>query len=588
MKYKIKKIIILTFAICFLAAIPVLFSVTAKAAEYVQLGMPVISIMERDHATCTSVEFGGREWYVIAYNGDGVASDKGTMTLLTKETQGTTVFDDGQNLYYNDGKPRASNLDYNGSTLQSRLIKLLNSFDSREKEFIKSRTLDDIYPKAVNQYLWPLSEMEYINIHGVIPVDTTGCAGWWLRSEVGWGVDIIDYINTINLDKYSNVNYIRPACILDLSSIFLISSDVGGKSNTTGAKLSEPVPAAGTLKFTFLNPTQHLSLKTNSISGWGGDTVSIGYSGATTGANQYVSAMIMDENGKLIYYGRLKSVPNAADSEGTVQVTLPLDFDSSRDKLKLFSEQVNGDHLSDFASSAITVSVDSHYKIFAVAGSGGSISPSGSTAVKPGENQIYTLTPDQNYAVAEVFVDDILIDDSVLASGDGNSKSYTFSEVGKNHSIIATFAKQNDLPGATRTNSSSSDSASSGGVLTSGDGNSKSYTSSEAPENRSIITTFAKQSDLPQTIRTNASSFDDVSSEGVTSSLGTSSKSSSSFDDTSVSRNTSSSQAPSSAASDSKTDDSSTPIFLTWIAVISSAAVLLFLIFRKRHLHINR
>ena len=63
MKYQIKKTVILTFSICFLAAIPILFPVTAKAAEYVQLGMPVISIIERDHATCTSVEFGGREWY---------------------------------------------------------------------------------------------------------------------------------------------------------------------------------------------------------------------------------------------------------------------------------------------------------------------------------------------------------------------------------------------------------------------------------------------------------------------------------------------------------------------------------------------
>lgn len=582
MKYKIKKIVILTFVICFLVAIPVLFPVTAKAAEYVQSGMPAISIMKSDHTTCTSVEFGGREWYVIAYNGDGVVSEKGTMTLLTKETQGTTVFDDGRNLYYNDGTPRGSNLAYNGSNLQSRLIKLLDSFDSREKEFIKSRTLDDIHPKAVNQYLWPLSEMEYINIHGVIPVDTTGCAGWWLRSEVGWGVDIIDYINTINLDKYSNVNYIRPACILDLSSVFLISSDVGGKSNTTGAKLSEPVPAAGTLKFTFLNSTQQLSLKTNSVSGWGGDTVSIGYSGATTGANQYVSAMIMDESGKLIYYGRLKSVPNAVDSEGTVQVTLPLDFDSSRDKLKLFSEQVNGDHLSDFASPPITVNVDSHYKIFATAGSGGSISPSGSTAVNPGENQTYILTPDQGCAVDEVFVDDVLIDDSALTSGDGNSKSYTFSEVGKSHSIIVTFAKQSDLPGATRTNSSSPDSTSSGGVLTNGDGNSKLYTSSEVPKDRSIMTTFAEQSDLPEATRTN-----DSSSE-VASPYGTSSKNSSSFDDTSVSRSMLSSQTLSSAASNSKTGGSGTQIFLTWIAVISSAAVLLFLIFRKRHLHINR
>lgn len=93
--------------------------------------------------TCTNVEFAGRQWYVIGRDGDGVASDKGTMTLLTKEVQGTTAFDDGRNRYYNDGTPRYSKSDYSGSTLQSRLNNLLNSFDSREKGVIKSRTLDD-------------------------------------------------------------------------------------------------------------------------------------------------------------------------------------------------------------------------------------------------------------------------------------------------------------------------------------------------------------------------------------------------------------------------------------------------------------
>lgn len=467
MKYKMKAIMKLTAVICFSAALPLLLPVTAGAAEYIQTDMSNISIMKYNTESCTNVEFAGRQWYVIGYNGEGVASDKETMTLLTKEIQGTTVFDDGRNFYYNDGTPRYSKGDYNGSTLQSRLNDLLNSFDSREKGLIKSRTLDDNRHPAANQALWPLSLIEYApNIN--IPYDRQESKGWWLRTRLdNNSVETVDFGYNIIARDVSSIECIRPACILDLSSVLFMSNAAGGKSSTTGSKLSEPVPAAGTLKFTFQNSSQQLSLKTKSVSGWGGDTISVGYLNATTGANQYVSAMITDENGKLIYYGRLKAVTGADDAEGTVQLTLPLDFDSRNDTLKIFSEQVNGDNLSDFASMPITVGVDSHYTILAMSGSGGSISPAGSTAIKPGENQAYTLTPDEGNEVDEVFVDGILMDSSTLASGDGNGKTFTFSNVAKNHSIIATFAKQNGLPGVAKINSTSSDSAPSGGVSSS-------------------------------------------------------------------------------------------------------------------------
>ena len=87
-----KAIMKLIAAICFSTALLVLFPFTVRAAEYVQTDMSNISIMKYNTESCTNVEFVGRQWYVIGYNGGGVASDEGTMMdrifIITMEHQG--------------------------------------------------------------------------------------------------------------------------------------------------------------------------------------------------------------------------------------------------------------------------------------------------------------------------------------------------------------------------------------------------------------------------------------------------------------------------------------------------------------------
>ena len=78
-----------------------------------------------------------------------------------------------------------------------------------------------------------------------------------------------------------------------------------------------------------------------------------------------------------------------------------------------------------FGQTAITT-----YTISASAGTGGLISPSGSTSVTSGGSQTYTITPNTGYSVASVTVDGT----SVSAV-----TSYTFSNVTANHTIAATF-----------------------------------------------------------------------------------------------------------------------------------------------------
>ena len=70
------------------------------------------------------------------------------------------------------------------------------------------------------------------------------------------------------------------------------------------------------------------------------------------------------------------------------------------------------------------------YHVVASVGTGGSITPAGTTAVSYGASSTYTITPSTGYKVASVTVDGASV---------GAVTSYTFSSVAANHTIAATF-----------------------------------------------------------------------------------------------------------------------------------------------------
>lgn len=419
--------------ICMAIMLTSLLPQTVFAAEKIQTGLPAINIgVGATQATVTTVVlFGGKEWYVIGYNGRGVAFGSGTMTLLSEKLQGDSIFN-------SSGRSQ-----YSGSNLQTAINDLLNNFDSREQNIMAARTLDSVMGSSpTGQYLWPLSMNEANQVsRSVLQANTA----WWLRSSSGSDLSkamMVDYEGSVGIFGVGvdNANGVRPAFTLHLSSVLFTSAAVGGKSTAAGPNLSEAQSTDGAIKFTLQDASQTLSLSTTTVRGWQGDTVSIGYSGSTTGAKQYISAIITDESGRITFYGKLKAVPNAADASGTVQVRLPLDYNSQTDTLKLFSEQINGDNKTDYTSAPVTVTVKSSYSITATAGKGGSISPAGITDVIPGGNQSFTLTPNSSYMVDQVFVDGAIIDNDNLTSGDGDIKTYAFSNLSANHTILAIFA----------------------------------------------------------------------------------------------------------------------------------------------------
>ena len=178
-------------------------------------------------------------------------------------------------------------------------------------------------------------------------------APWWLRSP-GERASRAAYVyedgfvslggsNVLNSEKA-----VRPAFNLKLNSVLFTSSANDGKPD--GGLTEVPEYSGNEWKLTLLDNSRSFTASTNSSTnqteGYAGWTVDIQYTGAGTGNNEYVSAMLADSSGEILYYGRLAQ--NSAN--GTASVTIPSGLAAGSYTLKVFSEQYNGDYNTDYAS----------------------------------------------------------------------------------------------------------------------------------------------------------------------------------------------------------------------------------------------
>ncbi|GHT43777.1 hypothetical protein AGMMS49965_18270 [Bacteroidia bacterium] len=115
--------------------------------------------------------------------------------------------------------------------------------------------------------------------------------------------------------------------------------------------------------------------------------------------------------------------------------------------------KANGSYTFSNVTAPHTISVSftqKSYSITASAGTGGSISPSGTANVTCGDSKSYTITPNSGYQISQVLVD---------GSDVGAVSSYTFPNVTAEHTISASFTQ---IPPATYTITAT---ASSGGSI---------------------------------------------------------------------------------------------------------------------------
>lgn len=191
----------------------------------------------------------------------------------------------------------------------------------------------------------------------------TSMGAWWLRSPNDTSaVGVLDS-NEIGYLVCCHVNRdypARPAFNLDQNAVLFTSAAKGGKQGTTGS-ITE-ISTSNTTEW-------KLTLKDSSRSGFtaetirkNGDTLTVSYSGATTGASEYISAMIADSTGAYTHYGRIKSITEAANASGTVEINLS-GIDMTGKTLYVFNEQYNGGanddtKLTDYASGFVDVILD--------------------------------------------------------------------------------------------------------------------------------------------------------------------------------------------------------------------------------------
>ena len=171
---------------------------------------------------------------------------------------------------------------------------------------------------------------------------------WWLRSPFAKFTSSAGAVNGLG-EVYDcgvgNVWAARPAFNLNLNSVLFASAAVGGKPD--GGLTAVPEYSGNEWKLTLLDNSNNFAVTEKAVSADPNDTITLNYSGATTGANEYISAIIADNNGAQ-YYGRVAQ-PTA--ESGTVEIKIPSDIAPGNYTLKVFSEQYNGDYKTDYASN---------------------------------------------------------------------------------------------------------------------------------------------------------------------------------------------------------------------------------------------
>ena len=348
--------------------------VGAGGSAAIQLGADALSVLSKNvnTATAPTVYFGQNHennpaaWRVIGYDGSGVTSSKGDITLLAAGNMGETVFD-------NDC---VSN-EYAPSDLKTAIDALAAKLTTKENAVVKKRALtsgsydgentDCVAGGQVdNAVFWPLSTAEVFAVNDdlrIVDKEHPGWSSsyWWLRSPGSnkYHVACVDSDGSVQYSGYTIRIYrtraVRPAFNLNLNSVLFASAAVGGKPD--GGLTPIPEYSGNEWKLTLLDSRRNFAVTEKTVSAAPDDTVTLNYKGATTGKNEYISVILADNNGAQ-YYGRVAQ-PTA--ESGTVEIKIPSDIAPGDYTMKVFSEQYNGDCKTDLASAFadVTLTVES-------------------------------------------------------------------------------------------------------------------------------------------------------------------------------------------------------------------------------------
>ena len=354
-----KRILSILLCLCMAACMLPTAAFAADTGKAIQLGTDALSKNVNTEAAPT-VYFGQDHgnnpaaWRVIGYDGSGVAGAQGDMTLLAAGTMGEAAFD---SVNYSS--------EYAPSELKTAIDALEAKLTTEENAAVKKRTLasgsyngentDCVAGAQVdNAVFWPLSIAEAHAVNQdlrIVNKEHTNWAmyHWWLRSPckssssaavVHGNGEVLDDGMYHTSDEFG----VRPAFNLNLNAVLFASAAVGGKPDGGLTPISEYTGSEW--KLTLLDNSRNFAVTEKAVSGDPDGTLTLHYSGATTGTNEYISVILADNSGAK-YYGR---VAQPTEATGTVEIKIPSDIAPGSYTLKVFSEQYNGDHKTDYAS----------------------------------------------------------------------------------------------------------------------------------------------------------------------------------------------------------------------------------------------
>ena len=303
--------------------------------------------------------------------------------LITEKTQGGVQFDpngqsntwQGSNIQNWCTDTFLNDSDWNGSRYQNHFT------ESEKSTMLSTSKTDDEYnewatSELKNEKLFLLSAEEVSDEHGYFngyesriayKHDKDETSDWWLRSphsiisKTAARVILDGDVDDRNVEFTFGA---RPAFNFDLTSVLFTSAAEGGKtSGTAGANALRAVSGTGTKEWKLtLKDESRSSFEARAAEGavlamsegytsW---TITVTYSGAKTGNNEYVSAILCDSKGKALYYGNIAKGSAASSGSGQV-VAIPAGLPLGDYTLYVFNEQINGDRRTDYASSFSTI-----------------------------------------------------------------------------------------------------------------------------------------------------------------------------------------------------------------------------------------
>ncbi len=376
MKKRILSILLtLCMTLCFTPISVFAEEVGTEGSAAIQLGTDALSVLSKNvnTATAPTVYFGQNHennpaaWRVIGYDGSGVTSSKGDITLLAAGAMGVIPFVD-----------TILNNEYAPSNLKTAIDALAAKLTTEENAAVKKRALtsgsydgentDCVAGGQVdNAVFWPLSTAEAFAVNNDLralePAHPNWVTtAWWLRSPGSnkYHLAVVTSDGSVQYSGhtiliFNNHRTVRPAFKLNMNSVLFASAAVGGKPD--GGLTPIPEYSGNEWKLTLLDSRRNFAVTEKTVSAAPDDTVTLNYKGATTGKNEYISVILADNNGAQ-YYGRVAQ-PTA--ESGTVEIKIPSDIAPGDYTMKVFSEQYNGDCKTDLASAFadVTLTVES-------------------------------------------------------------------------------------------------------------------------------------------------------------------------------------------------------------------------------------